>query len=146
MPLHVIRADITTMEVDAIVNSANTKPVYGNGVDRAIYKAAGEESLLRARQLIGEIQYGDAVETRAYALKAKWIIHAVGARWIDGNSGEYGTLAHCYENVLRIAKRLKCKSIAFPLIGTGVYGFPKKNAFQIAIFEFIKFCSISPLL
>lgn len=139
MALHIVRADITTMEVDAIVNSANRNPIYGNGVDRAIYKAAGEEELLRARQQIGEIKYGDAKETRAFALKARWIIHAVVARWFDGNSGEYGALANCYRKALSLAEKLKCKSVAFPLLGTGVFGFPKKNALQIALCEFTRF-------
>lgn len=139
MGLKVIRCDITKIKVDAIVNSAHSDPIYGNGVDRAVYQAAGEEELLEARRLIGKIDWGDVRATRAYKLDAKWIFHAVGPRWEDGKSGEYEMLSSCYRKAFALANEKKCRSIAFPLISTGVYGFPKKIALQIAANEIISY-------
>lgn len=133
MAFHIIRNDIVKMKVDAIVNSANPKPTYAYGTDLAIYKAAGAEALLKERLAIGEILPGTAAVTSAGNLQAKYIIHTVGPSWIDGSHGEFDVLRACYANVLEAAERLKCRSIAFPLIATGVYGFPKDQALKIAM-------------
>ena len=132
MPLHIIRNDITKVKADAIVNTANPKPVFGSGTDTAVYKAAGEEMLLAARKRIGNIEPGQAVETPAYNLDAKFIIHTVCVAWYDGKSGEFDVLSDCYFNSLTLAANLGCKSVAFPLIGTGSYGFPREDAIGIA--------------
>ena len=133
MPLHIIRNDITRVEADAIVNTANPEPVVGGGTDSAIYQAAGEEQLLEARRKIGPIERGEAVWTPAFGLKAKYIIHTVGPIWVDGSRGERETLRSCYEKSLAIAEELKCRSVAFPLISAGVYGFPEYEALSIAL-------------
>ena len=112
------------MTADAIVNSANPKPVIGSGTDSAVYTAAGKLRLLAARKKIGEIKPGQAVQTGAYKLNAKYIIHTVGPVWIDGAHGEKDTLRSCYENSLALADSLGCESIAFPLISSGAYRFP----------------------
>ena len=132
MPLRIIRNDITKVKADAIVNTANPDPVIGGGTDRAIYKAAGEKELLAERKKIGNIKVGMCVHTKAYKLKAKYIIHVVGPYWIDGNHDEEKLLKQCYVNCLELAKDLECKSIAFPFISTGVYRFPKAKALNIA--------------
>lgn len=139
MPFRIIRNDITKVKADAIVNTANPKPVIGGGTDSAIYQAAGKEALLKERQKIGNIVPGDAVNTDAFALDAKYIFHTVGPAWIDGKHGEKDILHSCYQKSLALAKKLKCKSIAFPLIATGVYGFPKDEALNIALEEIGKF-------
>lgn len=133
MAFQIVRNDIIRVKADAIVNTANPKPTYGGGTDQAIYKAAGEKELLAARKKIGAIARGQAVETPAYNLNAKYIIHTVGPVWDGGENGEFDILKSCYENSLQLALKLKCKSIAFPLIATGVYGFPKDKALQIAM-------------
>ena len=135
MPFQIIRNDITTVSAEAIVNTANPHPVIGDGTDRAIYAAAGEEKLLCARRKIGDIARGSAAATRAYRLKAKYIIHTVGPAWVDGQHGEGDTLRACYRNSLLLAGQLKVKSIAFPLISTGNYGYPKDEALDIALSE-----------
>ena len=139
MPFQIIRNDITKVKADAIVNTANPKPRIGRGTDSAIYTAAGEEQLLDARKKIGDIAPGQAVSTDAFALSAKYIIHTVGPSWIDGSSGERDVLRSCYEESLMLAAKLKCKSIAFPMIATGVYGFPKDEALNIALSSIGKF-------
>lgn len=139
MPFQIIRNDITKVKADAIVNTANPKPVIGSGTDSAIYKAAGEKLLLAEREKIGDIVPGQTVHTDAFYLNAKYIIHTVGPAWVDGNHGECDILHSCYENALHKAAELSCKSIAFPLIATGVYGFPKDEALQIALSEINKF-------
>ena len=139
MPFQIIRNDITKVKADAIVNTANPKPVIGSGTDTAIYKAAGEKLLLTERKKIGDIAPGQAVSTDAFHLDAKYVIHTVGPAWIDGNHGERNILHSCYRNSLEKAASLGCKSIAFPLIATGVYGFPKDEALQIALSEINKF-------
>ena len=133
MPFQIIRNDITKVAADAIVNTANPKPIVGRGTDSAIYQAAGEEKLLAERQKIGDIAPGDAAATPAFDLHAKYIIHTVGPVWIDGNHGEVETLRSSYEKALTLADSLSCKSIAFPLIATGVYGFPKDKGLDIAL-------------
>lgn len=139
MPFQIIRNDITKVKADAIVNTANPKPRIGRGTDSAIYAAAGEEQLLAERKKIGEIAPGQAVSTDAFNLDAKYIIHTVGPAWVDGNNGERDILHSCYEKSLASAAELKCKSIAFPLIASGVYGFPKDEALNIALAEIGKF-------
>lgn len=139
MPFQIIRNDITKVRADAIVNTANPRPCIGSGTDRAVYTAAGEEQLLSARKKIGGIAPGQAVHTDAFRLPAKYIIHTVGPVWIDGDHGEREILRSCYEKSLALAAELKCKSIAFPLIATGTYGFPKGEALQTALAEIGKF-------
>ena len=139
MPFQIIRNDITKVKADVIVNTANPHPVIGSGTDSAIYSAAGEELLLAERKKIGDIAPGKAAVTPAFALSAKHIIHTVGPAWVDGNHGERDILRACYENSLSLAVELKAESIAFPLIATGVYGFPKDEALNIALAEIGKF-------
>ncbi len=139
MAFQIIRNDITKVSADAIVNTANSKPKYVSGTDYAIYMAAGAEELLKARQKIGDIETGQAAATPAFALHANYIIHTVGPTWTDGKHGECEVLRSCYENSLRLAKDLGCQSIAFPLIATGVYGFPKADALHIAVSVFSEF-------
>lgn len=139
MAFQIIRNDITKVKADAIVNTANPKPKYVSGVDYAIYTAAGTEKLLAERQKIGDIAPGQAAETPAFALPAKYIIHTVGPAWIDGKHGETDVLRECYSNSLQLAQELGCESIAFPLIATGVEGFPKSDALQIAVRVIVEF-------
>lgn len=133
MPFKIIRNDITRVEADAIVNTANPEPRYAGGTDAAIYKAAGAKDLLAERRKIGRIAPGEAAVTSAFRLPAKYIIHTVGPEWIDGRHGEYDILRSCYRKSLHLADQLGCESIAFPLIATGVYGFPKDQALEIAL-------------
>ncbi len=139
MPFQIIRNDITKVKADVIVNTANPKPVIGSGTDSAIYTAAGENKLLSERQKIGDIAPGQAAVTKAFGLFAKHIIHTVGPAWVDGKHGERDTLRSCYDNSLSLAAELGAASIAFPLIATGVYGFPKDEALNIALAEIGKF-------
>jgi len=133
MPFNIVRNDITRMHTDAIVNTANPDPVIGGGTDSAIYEAAGAEMLLAERKKIGKIARGQAAATPAFGLHAKYIIHTVGPRWDGGQNGEFETLASCYANSLKLAEELGCQSISFPMISTGVYGFPKDKALSIAL-------------
>ncbi len=139
MPFKIIRNDITKVKADVIVNTANPKPIYASGTDRAIYQAAGADMLLNERKAIGCIERGDIAVTGAYALNAKYIIHTVGPMWTDGKHGEFKTLESCYTKSLHKALELNCKSIAFPLISSGVYGFPRDKALQIAVSAFSRF-------
>ncbi|MCQ2452961.1 MAG: macro domain-containing protein [Clostridia bacterium] len=139
MPFQIIRNDITKVKADVIVNTANPEPVYAGGTDRAVYEAAGAEALLAERKKIGAIERGEIAVTDAFGLKARYIIHAVGPVWKDGKSGEFDVLASCYRKSLSKAFELGCGSIAFPLMATGVYGFPKDQALQIAIREISSF-------
>ena len=138
MPFEIVRNDIVNMQVDAVVNTANPNPVIGSGVDSGIHKKAGHELLL-ARQKIGCIDFGDAVITPGFNLDAKYVIHTVGPVWEDGNHGEEQILSSCYRKSLALAKEHECESIAFPLIATGNYGFPKPLALQIAVHEISTF-------
>lgn len=133
MSFKIIRNDITKVRADAIVNTANPQPRYASGTDSAIYNAAGAVDLLLERTKIGRIAPGDAAVTSAFKLPAKYIIHTVGPAWIDGDHGEYDVLRSCYRRSLLLADQLGCKSIAFPLIATGVNGFPKDKALEIAL-------------
>lgn len=133
MPVRFERNDITRVKADVIVNTANPMPTYSGGTDAAIYRAAGENELLEARKKIGRIDPGNVEFTPAFKLPAKYIFHTVGPMWIDGTHEELDILKSCYEKSLTLAIELKCKSIAFPLIATGVYGFPRDKALQIAM-------------
>jgi O-acetyl-ADP-ribose deacetylase (regulator of RNase III) len=133
MPFSIIRNDITKVKADAIVNTANPEPRFAAGTDAAIYKAAGAEELLAERKKIGRIAPGEAAVTQAFQLPAKFIIHTVGPAWIDGDHGEFDILRSCYRKSLLLADQLGCESIAFPLIATGIYGFPKDKALEIAL-------------
>lgn len=133
MPFQIIRDDITRVKADAIVDTANPEPRYAGGTDGAIYRAAGAEDLLAARRRIGRIAPGEAAVTAAFALPAKYLIHTVGPAWIDGQHGEFDILRACYRKSLLLADVLGCRSIAFPLIATGVYGFPKDRALETAL-------------
>ena len=135
MPLKIVRNDITMMEVDAVVNTANEEPIYSSGVDGAIYKAAGEEELLKLRRAIGRMEEGEVAITEGLKLPAKYIIHAVSPLYIDGESGEEEKLRSCYKKSLKLARENKCKSIAFPLISAGGFGYPKEEAMRIAVDE-----------
>ena len=139
MALQIIRNNIINVEADAIVNTANPKVAVGRGVDLAIYEAAGREKLLAARAEIGPMIPGQAAYTPAFELNAKYIIHTVGPAWRGGNFGERETVAACYRNSLWLAKQLGCESIAFPLLATGTYGFPKDEALRIAMAEISTF-------
>ena len=139
MPLEIIRNDITKVKADAIVNTANPEVGYGPRVDGAIYDAAGAEDLLKEREKIGRMSPGEAAVTPAFRLMAKYIIHTVGPEWRGGEFGEEETVTRCYRNSLALAKEKGCESVAFPLISTGTYGFPKDKALKIAISEISDF-------
>ena len=141
MSFRIIRDDITRVMADAIVNSANPDPRYAGLVDASIYAAAGAERLLAERKKIGNIPVGGAAATPAFALNAKHIIHVVAPKWVDGTHGEREAVRSCYDGALNLAKRLGCESVAFPLIATGAYGFPKDEALKIAVAAFEDFLS-----
>lgn len=139
LPFQIIRNDITKVKADAIVNTANPNVAIGGGVDSAIYKAAGREKLLLARKKIGRLEVGDVALTDAFGLDARYIIHVSGPKWNDGMSGEGECLRGCYDKALNMALYHNCLSIAFPLLATGSYGFPKELGVQIAIDSFTHF-------
>ena len=139
MALQIIRNNIINVEADAIVNTANPAVGVGMGVDYSIYEAAGWDRLLEAREKIGKMSPGEAAWTPAFDLHAKYIIHTVGPAWRGGEFGERETVARCYSNSLELAAELSCESIAFPLIATGTYGFPKDEALRIAMAEISRF-------
>lgn len=132
MPFEIVRNDITNMCVDAIVNTASPKPVIGYGVDAGMHQKAGPK-LLEARQRIGNIRVGDAAVTPGFDLPAKYVIHTVGPVWQGGGYNEEKLLRSCYERSLKLAKRHRCQSVAFPLMSAGNHGFPKPLALQIAM-------------
>ncbi len=138
MPFEIICGDITEIKADAIVNTANPNPIIGSGVDAGIHKKTGPK-LLEARKKIGTIAAGQAAVTRAFDLDAKYVIHAVGPVWEDGTHGEEVLLRQCYENALALAAKKRCKSVAFPLLSAGNYGFPKSMALQTAVNAFSAF-------
>ena len=138
MPFEIIRDDITKVRADAIVNTANPCPEIGGGTDWAIHRAAGPE-LLAARRKLGEIAVGCSAATKAYALPAKYVLHTVSPAWIDGHSGEQELLRRAYDSALRLASELHCRSVAFPLMAAGTYGFPHDAALSAAVGAFTDF-------
>ena len=139
MPFQIIRNDITKVKADAIVNTANPKVAIGSGVDTAIYNAAGKDKLLAARAKIGPLEYGEVAITKAFDLDAKYIIHAVGCWWEGGDKGEAELLRGCYDKALELAAKKRCKSIAFPVMATGCYGFPAEIGMEVAVSSFTRF-------
>ena len=136
MPFKIVRNDITKMRCDAIVNTANAKPVIGSGCDYAVYKAAGKRRLSEYReQNIGEVLEGDVFLTPGFRLPAHYIIHAVSPLYIDGAHGEEEKLRDCYRKSLSLAWEQSCRSIAFPVISTGSFGYPKEEGIRIAADE-----------
>jgi O-acetyl-ADP-ribose deacetylase (regulator of RNase III) len=132
MSLKIVRGDITAMEVDAIVNAANTELLMGGGVCGAIFRAAGEAELRDACERLSPIKTGEAVATPAFALRAKHIIHTAGPVYRGGGHGEEGQLRSCYTSSLHVAEELGCRSVAFPLISSGIYGYPQDAALKVA--------------
>lgn len=142
MPFRIVRNDITKVHADAIVNTANPFPTIGKGTDTSVYNAAGREELLRARQKIGVIEPGHSVATKSFALRKngiKYIIHTVGNHYDSKNPETVQNLRKCYSSSLELAQKLKCKSIAIPLLATGYYGFPKELGLKIAVEEISSF-------
>ena len=139
MPFEIIRNDITRVKADAIVNTANPRPLIGAGTDTAIYQAAGEKELLAERRKIGDIPPGGSAATKAFRLQARYVIHTVGPIWRGGDKGERELLKKAYEGALQLANSLSCESIAFPLLSAGSYGFPRDEALQIALSCFNRF-------
>ena len=133
MAFQLIRNNIINVEAEAIVNTANPMVAIGPGVDQTIYEAAGRDRLFAEREKIGEMKPGDVAFTPAFDLKAKYIIHTIGPVWEGGDHRERESVADCYRKSLELAEELGCESIAFPLMATGNYGFPKDEALRIAL-------------
>ncbi len=134
--IEVIKGDITKVKADAIINAANSSLMGGGGVDGAIHRAGGPSILAECKKIVarlGSCPAGEAVITGAGRLPAKYVIHTVGPVWYGGNKNEHELLAECYRNSLKLAMEHDCKSVAFPNISTGVYGFPKDKAARISV-------------
>jgi O-acetyl-ADP-ribose deacetylase (regulator of RNase III) len=134
MAVEALRGDITRLDVDAIVNAANSSLLGGGGVDGAIHRAAGPELVAECRMLHG-CKPGQAKATKGYRLPARHVIHTVGPVWNGGGKGEAETLASCYRESLKVAEGLGVRAIAFPAISTGIYGYPREQAAAIAVHE-----------
>jgi O-acetyl-ADP-ribose deacetylase (regulator of RNase III) len=133
MKIEAAQGDITQERVDAVVNAANEHLAGGGGVDGAIHRAAGYEELQAACRELGGCPPGEARATPGFRLPAKWIIHAVGPRWRGGHHGERELLESCYRRSLEVAEELGARSVAFPAISTGIYGYPKTEAAEVAV-------------
>lgn len=133
MALKFLQADITRLEVDAIVNAANTELLAGGGVCGAIFRAAGYRELQAACDELSPIQTGEAVITPGFNLPAKFVIHTAGPIWHGGNEGEENLLRACYANSLKLAVEKNLSSVAFPLISSGIYGYPPQEALKVAV-------------
>ena len=146
MPFRIVRNDITKMDTEAIVNTANEQPAVGTGCDHAIYEAAGYEELLAYRkEKVGEVREGDVFMTPGFRLPAKYIIHAVSPLYYDGSRGEKELLRSCYRKSLALAAENGIRSIAFPLISTGGFGYPKEEGMRIAVDEIHAFLLTSDM-
>ncbi|KFI51306.1 macro domain-containing protein [Bifidobacterium callitrichos] len=143
MPLRLVRQDITRLDVDAVVNAANTALRMGGGVCGAIFRAAGASRMQEACDRLSPIRTGQAVATAGFDLPARYVIHTAGPVWQGGDHGEETLLRACYRNSLTLAVRLKCGSIAFPLISSGIYGYPKAQALDVAVDEIRRFLDSS---
>jgi O-acetyl-ADP-ribose deacetylase (regulator of RNase III) len=142
--IRLAKGDITQIEVDAVVNAANTKLLGGGGVDGAIHRAAGPDLLAECRQL-GGCRTGEAKITAGYRLPAKWVIHTVGPVWRGGRSGERELLASCYRSSLALAEARECPVVAFPAISCGVYGYPIEEACEVALQATRDYLTESPI-
>ena len=142
--IEIIQQDIATADVDAVVNAANNHLLAGSGVCGAIFAAAGYDELQAACDAIGYCETGNAVITDGFGMKAKYIIHAVGPVWNGGGNGEAEALYNCYKNSLELAREYDCHSIAFPVISSGIFGYPKEEALEVALTACKEYLNANP--